>query len=106
MANKKISQLPVASTPSGTELVEIVQLGVNKQTTLDQIGGSGGLKWGGLWTFASNGGAFPAATLAGTLYISTDDHGSIGDADYAPANTWFVSKIDGADVYSEYSVNI
>lgn len=35
--DKKISDLTVATTPSGAELVEIVQGGVNKQTTLQQI---------------------------------------------------------------------
>lgn len=40
--DKKISDLPVASTPlAGTELIEIVQGGVNKQTTASQFGGSG-----------------------------------------------------------------
>lgn len=40
MANAKISQLPSATTPlSGDELVEIVQSGVNKQTTSSQLGG-------------------------------------------------------------------
>lgn len=39
--DKKISDLAVASTPlAGTELIEIVQGGVNKQTTASQFGGS------------------------------------------------------------------
>lgn len=37
MANKKISELTVATTPAGPELAEIVQGGVNKQTTLQDI---------------------------------------------------------------------
>jgi hypothetical protein len=37
MADKKITELPVASTPSGPELFEIVQGGVNKQTTITAI---------------------------------------------------------------------
>lgn len=41
MADKKISELAVASTPlAGTELIEIVQGGVNKQTTASQFGGT------------------------------------------------------------------
>lgn len=40
--SKKISELPVATTPVGTELVEIVQGGVNKQTTVADLGGGGG----------------------------------------------------------------
>lgn len=39
--DKKISDLAVASTPlAGTELIEIVQGGVNKQTTASQFGGT------------------------------------------------------------------
>ena len=37
MPNKKITELPVATTPTGPELVEIVQGGVNKQSTLQAI---------------------------------------------------------------------
>ena len=33
----KISELPVASTLIGTELLETVQLGVNKQTTITKV---------------------------------------------------------------------
>ncbi|MDW0189608.1 MAG: hypothetical protein QOA70_08150, partial [Nitrososphaeraceae archaeon] len=40
--SKKISDLPIATTPSGTELVEIVQGGENKQTTVSDLGGGGG----------------------------------------------------------------
>lgn len=37
MANAKITDLPTASTPSGTELIEVVQSGVNKKTTLQDV---------------------------------------------------------------------
>lgn len=40
MADLKISELPVATAPTGTELVEIVQGGVNKQTTVSTVGGA------------------------------------------------------------------
>jgi hypothetical protein len=33
----KISQLPTASTPNGTELLEVVQAGSNKRMTIAQI---------------------------------------------------------------------
>jgi len=43
MPNKKISELPAASTPlAGTELVELVQGGVNVQATAADMGGSSG----------------------------------------------------------------
>lgn len=42
MADAKISQLPVATTPlAGTELMEIVQGGVNKQVATSEVGGGG-----------------------------------------------------------------
>ena len=37
MANEKISQLPAAGTLIGTELAELVQSGINVQTTLNAI---------------------------------------------------------------------
>lgn len=38
--DKKISQLPVATTPlAGTEKIEILQGGVNKQVDASQVGG-------------------------------------------------------------------
>lgn len=37
MADLKITQLPVATAPAGSELIEIVQGGVNKQTTLQAV---------------------------------------------------------------------
>lgn len=39
MADLKISELPVATAPTGVELVEIVQGGVNKQTTFSTFSG-------------------------------------------------------------------
>jgi len=42
MANTTIPNLPVAISVTGTELVEIVQAGVNKRATVAQVG-SGGL---------------------------------------------------------------
>lgn len=33
MANKKISELPSASTPTGAEIIELLQSGINKQFT-------------------------------------------------------------------------
>lgn len=41
MANKKITELPSGSTPDGSELIEGVQAGVNKQFTFNQVTGSG-----------------------------------------------------------------
>lgn len=42
MANKKISELPTGSAPDGTELVELVQAGVNVKLTAQDIADLGG----------------------------------------------------------------
>lgn len=56
MADKKISELPAATAPTGTELIEIVQGGVNKQTTTQDIAslGGGGGTWGSITGTLSN----------------------------------------------------
>lgn len=59
MADLKISELPVATAPAGTELIEIVQGGVNKQTTAQDIADLGG--GGGTW-----------GSITGTLSAQTD----------------------------------
>jgi len=44
MANVKITELSPASTPlAGTELIEIVQGGVNKKVEVNEVGGGGGV---------------------------------------------------------------
>lgn len=48
MANKKISELPTATTPlAGTEEFEIVQGGINKRVAASDVGGGGGT-WGSI----------------------------------------------------------
>ncbi len=49
MPNKKISELPTGSTPDGSELMEVVQGGVNKKLTALEIANIGG----GAITYAS-----------------------------------------------------
>jgi hypothetical protein len=56
MAGKKISELPVATAPTGTELMEVVQGGVNKQLTAQDIADLGG----------GGGTSIPYGTTAGT----------------------------------------
>jgi hypothetical protein len=73
------------------------------ESDFENIGGAS-LRDGGLWTFADNSNNFPTATHSSTLYITTDSHGSPGDADYVPAGSWMISKIDGANEFSEYSI--
>lgn len=59
MADKKISELPSATAPTGTELVEIVQGGVNKQTTAQDIAD---LASGGVTSVFTRSGAVVAAS--------------------------------------------
>lgn len=54
------------------------------------------------WTFADNSNNFPTASVQGQLYVALDDHGSPGDADYVQAGTWMLSKVAGANEFSEY----
>lgn len=49
MANKKISELPTGSAPDGSELIEVVQSGVNKKLTSQDIADLGGGGGGGTW---------------------------------------------------------
>lgn len=59
------------------------------------------IRYGGPYAFPA--GAFPTAAKAGTLYIATADKGSPGDADYVQTGTWFVSTVDGANSYAQFS---
>lgn len=90
MANKKISELIDATIPlSGGELVELVQDGVNKKTTLSSI--SAGL-WQGSWAFPS--GAYPTATAAGQQWYSDDDHDD-EDGQLIAKDTLLISRAVG-----------
>lgn len=79
MADLKISELPAATAPTGAELIEIVQGGVNKQTTTQDIADLGG---GGVSSVFTRSGAVVAAsgdytatqvtnTPAGTIAATT-----------------------------------
>lgn len=90
MANKKISELPTASTISSGEYLEIIQGGTNKKLLLDQIA----------FTVTTwNGVTFPTAT-GPTIYIVTADHGIPNDADYIPAGAWAIALTAGVTTYS------
>lgn len=61
MSNKKISELTTASTPDGSELVEIVQGGINKKVTTQEIANLATPGGGGTW-----------GSITGTLSSQTD----------------------------------
>lgn len=90
MANKKISELPTASTISSGEYLEIIQGGVNKKLLLDKIA---------LTLEFWDGVTFPTAT-GPTLYILTGDHDTIGDPEYIPDGAWAIAATAGVTTYS------
>lgn len=61
MGNKRISELPTGSTPTGPELIEAVQGGVNVKLTAQEIADLGGGGGGGTW-----------GSITGTLSAQTD----------------------------------
>lgn len=96
MATKKISELDPAAALTGAELVEVVQDGVNVQTTAQDIadlgGGGGGdtiYRVGFFWTTA------PAAsevlllhTFSDNMTFADDFAGSVADVGTNPAATF------------------
>ncbi len=82
MPNKKISQFAVSTSLSGTELIPIVQLGVNKTCTVDDIRGTIG-KDEGITSLTANVPKHIAfsKTLSSLVYIFTTKYAyeSTGD---------------------------
>ena len=70
MANKKISELPAATTEDGSELLEIVQGGINKQTTFGRLNSYRGAydASGNTYPAAGGGSGQSGAIRAGDLY--------------------------------------
>lgn len=83
MANIKISQLPVASTPlTGDELVPVVQGGATEQTTVDQfiLAARGQTTWNGV-SFSGQWISAPSIfrlRLVGTGTITVDSRDRLG----------------------------
>lgn len=79
--SKKISELPAAGAITGAELVEIVQAGVNKQTTTSAFGGGGGSLTDGNGTTA-NGTAVDSggAVTANITYSDDGTHSLTGNS--------------------------
>ena len=91
MANKKISQLPPATTPlSGIEEAEIVQGGVNKRVPVSEFGGGGG-------------GSVDSVT--GTLVDNTDPANPVIDIPTIQQTATAGSPNTDLTVYIEDSVN-
>ncbi len=83
MANIKISQLPVASTPlTGDELVPVVQGGATERTTVDQfiLAARGQTTWNGV-SFSGEWISAPSIfrlRLVGTGTITVDSRDRLG----------------------------
>lgn len=73
MADQKLSALPVATTPSGTELIYLVQGGVSKQSTVSAIASTPTLQQ--VLTAGSTLAGNNTATGIGDLTLGTDDPG-------------------------------
>ena len=56
------------------------------------------------WNFAANSNNFPVVGAGiNRLYVSADQHGTFGDADFVDANTWMVSKNPaGSSTYADF----
>jgi hypothetical protein len=65
---------------------------------------SSAVYFGGEWSFP--GGNFPTSINSGTIYIAATDHGSLGDPDYVSTGTWFISLVNGANSYAQYSYKL
>lgn len=79
MPNKKISQLPVSGTLSGTEAVPIVQLGTTVKTTVQDIANLAGNGGASLTTFPNNSG-LTSDTVGKVLTRTPQGHFVVGDA--------------------------
>lgn len=92
MPDAKISELPAATAPTGVELIEIVQGGVNKQTTTQDIANLGG---GGAW-----------GSITGTLSNQTDLVAAIiGIQDlYIPATAMWPMTTGGCQLLTQTEI--
>ncbi|SRR5690242_2173604 len=66
MANKKISELPTGSAPSGAELIELVQGGINVKLTAQEVAdlGGGTQNLSSVLTAGNNGGGLQIKNIA------------------------------------------
>lgn len=93
MANKKITELPVASDLTGSELFEVVQGGVNKQTTAALVNPFRG-DWAGTNAFPATGGTFTGGVpAAGNRWRLTNTL-TIGGTDIYPPGTIIEAAIN------------
>lgn len=74
MANRKISELPASGALTGAELVELVQGGINKQTTTQDIADLGG---GGVTSVVPDA----SETVKGIIEIATQAEANTGTDD-------------------------
>lgn len=88
MARKKFTQLPLADTITGAEIMAIVQDGVSKQAQVSAVANGGSSSFIE-WDFATSGvspGDYP--TDVTKIYITTDES-------VYPSGTWFAKRSAG-----------
>jgi hypothetical protein len=90
MANKKITDFTAAGALDGTELIEIVQGGVNKQTTTQGIANLGGATGVTLWTDPVN---LPSTSLSSgkEWFVDITGGGDYNDG-FSPEGVRHVNK--------------
>jgi len=54
------------------------------------------------WTFADNANGFPSDGVEGQIYLTLDEHGVPGDADYVQDMTLMFAKGTGSDFNDFY----
>jgi len=92
--SKRITDLPAASTLTGSELIEVVQGGVSKKTTVTAASSGPTDHWKGLWVWADNADADPDWS-PGDMGLSVGDRGVPGDANYVQDGALIVLTEDG-----------
>ncbi len=110
MATIKLRRATAATATTNNPVLAEGEPGFETDTGKLKIG-DGSTAWNSLpyvgagisrlpWNFADHSDAFP--TSADVLYIAEDDHGVFGDADYVPANTWFIANTSSPSTFAHF----
>lgn len=86
--------------------VYAVELKRNPGVIYEYLREQGFTFWGGLWNWADNGNALPTDVREGRIWVTEDDRGVPGDADYFPAGTLMTALVDGATTISDFNFNL
>lgn len=56
------------------------------------------------WDFSAHSDAFPTSDAATIYLVINGDHGSPGDVDYTPNNSFMICDAAGASTYADYVI--